>query len=117
MNNPGQDGENEENFEILDGIKRDRIVIGDLNPEILEMILKFIYAGEIELPEPTEEKKKLIKLIDAAEKYDLQELKAACFYKMFSEINDENAGEYAMVAHNYNADPACTFLIQDYCIK
>ena len=108
--------ESGENFKILDGTKRDRIVIGDLKPEILEMILKFMYSVEIQMPDTTE-KEKLIELIDAAEKYDLQELKSACFYKMFSDINDENAGEYAMVAHNYNADAACTSLIQDYCIK
>ena len=91
-------------------------MIEDLTPETLETILKFIYSGEIDMPDATE-KEKLIALIDAAEKYDLQELKSACFYKMFSEINDENAGEYAMVAHNYNADAACTSLIQDYCTK
>ena len=116
MNNPGGNGENGENFEILDGMKRARIVIEDLTPEILETILKFMYSAEIEMPEASE-KEKLIELIDAAEKYDLQELKSACFYKMFSEINDENAGKYAMVAHNYNADATCSSLIQDYCIK
>ena len=96
---------------MLESIKKE-IHIEDMDVETLKLMLQFIYTGEVEVPEDAQLN---LKLLDSAEKYELDGLKSLCFLKMFSTLNDGNAGELAMAAFKYNLDPECQEFIKNYC--
>ena len=91
---------------------RNEVEIEGMDLKTLELILEFIYKGEVDFPLDSQEQ---IALIDGAEKYQLEGLKTSCFLKMFPESCNYNIGEMAMVAHHYNLNPVITKSIKDYC--
>ena len=85
-----------------------------VKPEIMELVLKFMYTGKVKLPE---NEVFLTDLLGAAEKYELTGLKTICLLKMFATLSDENAGAFAVAIHQYNASVELKCLVMDYCQK
>ena len=95
---------------------RNEVIIEDMNTKTLELMLQFIYKGEIQDNFPLDFKSRF-ELLDSAEKYQLAQLKSECFQKIFSHIDHENAGELAMTAFTYNLEAERLKIIQNYCMQ
>ena len=90
------------------------IEITDVDGKTMGLMLEYIYNGKIMVQSDSQS---FIDLIYCAEKYGFENLKSDCFSKLFSQINDDNAGEFALTAYTYNAEPKHVKQIQDYCIR
>jgi speckle-type POZ protein len=69
------------------------IVVDDIDGETMREMLRFIYTGTVENFETI-----ALKLIYAAEKYDLPDLKSMCDTKLTKQISQENVLEYLKLA-------------------
>jgi BTB/POZ domain len=98
---------------LAESIKNE-IRIEDMEPEVVELMLQFIYKGEIQIPEDLQG---ILKLLDCSEKYELDGLKARAITQLIETVRDETAGEVAMVAFKYNLPPEGVAIIKGYCTK
>jgi hypothetical protein len=88
------------------------LTIEDVSGEVLEILLKFIYTGNIEMPAALSEWDDILVAID---KFQLTDLKDSCFAIMASSIDDENAAKFALDAWKFKAGQAGRKIIVDYC--
>lgn len=81
---------------------KDRIVeIKDINPHILERLLRYVYTGEAaadgKIPDEDVEE-----LLTAADKYAIESLKKECAAHMSEILSVENATRFLLLAHLHN---------------
>ena len=76
-----------------------RVDVVDILPEVFKEILRFVYTGKIE---STLMKEFCIKLLIAADKYMLDDLKMLCLNYLHSSLSPENALDVLAVAHRYS---------------
>lgn len=74
------------------------ITVGDLNIEIIEALVTFIYTGDIPNP-PNETNELLI----AAETYGVYDLKIWCERRLIETITNDSAINLMILAHRYSA--------------
>ncbi|CAL8073096.1 unnamed protein product [Orchesella dallaii] len=75
-----------------------RVVIEDMEPQVLEEMLRFMYCGHISTLEEF-----CIDLFQAADKYDIEPLKILCENEMTNRVSPENAIEMYMTAELHDA--------------
>ena len=68
------------------------VEVPDFCSKTMRELLRFIYCGEIEIPEGATD------LIFAAEKYEVLELKEICIDRLISDLSDENVIETLIIA-------------------
>lgn len=86
------------------------IEISDVSYDIMKELLLFIYSGKVE-----DMQKNAKKLLPAAEKYEIIELKALCEESLFKNVQIEDACEILTIAHLHNCATLKTKII-DYII-
>ena len=74
----------------MEEVKSGVIHVTDVTIRALEIILRYIYTGNVK--EDKLDSNSLLDIIHGAEKYALDELKQCCFRKLAARITDENAG-------------------------
>ena len=74
------------------------IEISDMDPKVVKEMLKYIYTGNA-----PEVGKMADKLLQAADKYDLKQLKAMCERELTSRLTIENVADTCKLAHHHNA--------------
>ncbi|UYV69894.1 SPOPL [Cordylochernes scorpioides] len=79
--------------------KQNIISIDGLTPEVLEEILRFIYAGESPNLDNMADR-----LLPAADKYGLERLKVMCEVHLASNLTLEKAADVLILADKHNAD-------------
>ncbi|KAG5670776.1 hypothetical protein PVAND_001016 [Polypedilum vanderplanki] len=79
--------------------KLNKIKVKDIDGDTMHELLKFIYTEEVENSNNVAKK-----LIYAAEKYDLPELKSICISKLINEIAEENIFEILLLADRFNEE-------------
>ena len=83
------------------------VTIEDFEPKVIEMIIKFMYAGEVEgLGENA------AILLPAADKYDIEELKVACEIALIDRLNRANCLDTLILADMYNAADLKTWALE-----
>ena len=81
-----------------------RIEINDIEKEVVEEMLKFIYTGKaLKLYDTNWCRKYCEGLLAAAEKYNLQRLKLMCEVKLASRLSLKTAVQYLKLAFMYSA--------------
>jgi len=75
-----------------------KVTIEDIKPEIMEEMLHFIYTGVVKESLPF---KSTVKLLSAADKYQLDALKDICQDKLYSVLGAENAIEILILGEMY----------------
>jgi hypothetical protein len=75
-----------------------RCTIDDIESEVFEELLTFIYTGNAPKAQTMAEK-----LLAAAEKYEILEIKDFCANIIFKDIKNENAIQNLIIADKYNA--------------
>ena len=96
---------------------KNEIHLEEMSSQNAELMLQFIYKGTLDnIPK---ELNQLLDLIDCAERFDLDELKTKCFFKIFSSgsLTLENASTIALATEKYRARPEFIDAIQDYCLR
>jgi speckle-type POZ protein len=76
--------------------KLSRIVIEDIDDATMQELLRFIYTKEVQNLEPLAPK-----LLYAAEKYDLSELKSICASHLTEHVSEENVFENLVLADRH----------------
>ncbi|XP_043475491.1 speckle-type POZ protein-like isoform X2 [Leptopilina heterotoma] len=71
--------------------------INDISVDVFREILRFIYTGKVE-----NIKENVADLLIAAEKYDLNVLKAICEREMYEILSEENAMEFLIIVDRLN---------------
>jgi len=77
----------------------DEIVLTNIEPEIFEIVLKFIY--EDFLPDDAE---KMLKIYAAATKLEIQKLRDYVESELLKNINEDNAYEVLVMSNNYESN-------------
>jgi speckle-type POZ protein len=75
-----------------------RCTIDDIESEVFEQLLTFIYTGNAPKAQTMVEK-----LLAAAQKYEILEIKDFCANIIFKDIKNENAIQNLIIADKYNA--------------
>ncbi|ODM90499.1 Speckle-type POZ protein [Orchesella cincta] len=85
--------------------EQNSVVITDFEEDVVKSMLQYVYSGEI--GEPNEQTPRLLEI---AEKYNLDELKQDAEYAIAQTLNVFNAVEILMLAHTQNASflKSCT---------
>ncbi|CAG7832974.1 unnamed protein product [Allacma fusca] len=91
-----------------------QIHIKEIKLQTLQQMLKYFYTGRLDIPKG---KNDLLQLLDCAERYDLQKIKAGCFKTMVHLLSDENAGEFTLAAATYNSEKDARKVFTEYCKK
>jgi hypothetical protein len=90
------------------------VPICELDPDILDIILDYIYSADVKhLNNP----EMLSKMIIAADKFELVALKSHYFNKLMGFINEDNIGMIAVLAHRHNADRSVKISIDQMCLR
>nr|XP_050033705.1 protein roadkill-like [Dermacentor andersoni] len=76
----------------------DGVVIEDVEPDVFAAILRFAYTGRV--PEPIVKPKSLLK---AANRYNMDLLKASCELALISCLSEESAADMLILAEKHNA--------------
>ncbi|XP_075543635.1 protein roadkill-like [Dermacentor variabilis] len=76
----------------------DGVVIEDVEPDVFAAILRFAYTGRV--PEPIVKPKSLLK---AADRYNMDLLKASCELALISCLSEESAADILILAEEHNA--------------
>ena len=71
---------------------KNSVEVPDFDSKTVRELLRFIYCGELEIPEVVTD------LIFAAEKYEVSELKNICIDQILSELTEENVVETLIIA-------------------
>lgn len=80
-------------------VEEGKVVIEDIEPEVLEELLRFIYSSQVSPSIDTI----CVELFQAADKYDIEALKVICEQEMTSKVDAENALEMYMTAEVHDA--------------
>eukprot|EP00731_Ephydatia_muelleri_P004136 Em0002g312a len=73
------------------------VEITDIDPLIVQEMLSYMYTGTAPKVE------KMAALLQAADKYDLKQLKAICEKELISQLSEENVSATFKLAHRYSA--------------
>lgn len=77
--------------------KENYVEVEDIDAETMLEVLRYIYTGQIEKLDRLTQK-----ILYAAEKYDLQNLKAVCISVLVDQLSEENVLETLVLADRYN---------------
>lgn len=77
-----------------------RVVIEDMEPVVLDELLKFIYCSEVS---PNLEEMSY-DLFEASDRFDIEPLKIICENEMTKRVNADNALEMYMMAELHSAN-------------
>ena len=81
--------------------------VDEMEPQVLETTLKFIYKGTLDMTEPNDWNTDLAAgILKAAKRFGLINLQTHCLAKLASELSFENAGDSAILAYEYHATQA-----------
>ena len=80
-------------------VNEGRVVIEDMEPEVLEELLQFMYSGQVSAKVGDI----CVELFQAADKYDIEPLKVICELEMTKKVTPENALEMFMAAEVHDA--------------
>jgi speckle-type POZ protein len=83
--------------------KLSKIVIEDIDDATMQELLRFIYTKEVQNLDTLAPK-----LLYAAEKYDLSELKSICASHLTEEVSEENVFENLVLADRHNEQQLLT---------
>ena len=75
------------------------LLINDVDADVIERLLEYIYSGHV-----TGLKNVVDRLLVAADKYDLRELKNICQRRMLAGVCVEDAAGYLVLAERHQAD-------------
>ncbi|XP_057318314.1 speckle-type POZ protein B-like [Microplitis mediator] len=87
--------------------KENTVTISDIDPEIFEKILKFIYTDNIDDLDADAEC-----LLELADKYQLLELKRLCEESLSKSVSIDNAIQLMILADLHNADKLLEFIFE-----
>jgi len=73
--------------------------IEDMDSDVFEMFLRFLYSGEVEKLDDM-----VSDLLAAADKYDVQPLREICIKQMAKNISADNAVDMLALAHRHSID-------------
>jgi len=91
------------------------INITDIEPDVMKILLKYIYSARNPVPELGYEE--LIGLVKASDKYELDELTQLCFPALIREhLTMANCGELAVLAYLHRAETFQRESIYEYCL-
>ena len=76
----------------------DEVNIVDLEPEAVEMMIRFMYAGKVDGLEEN-----AVSLLPCAEKYNLKELKVVCEVALIDQLSVGNCLDTLILADSYRA--------------
>lgn len=80
--------------------QQNMVNIEDIDSEVFEELLRFIYAGKVKASQMA---KFTVELLGAADKYNIQKLKTMCEKILYRGIHKDNAVEYLNIAEQCNA--------------
>ncbi|XP_008556025.2 speckle-type POZ protein B isoform X1 [Microplitis demolitor] len=80
--------------------KENEVNIPDMNPDIFEKMLEFMYTDEITDIDDND----IVDLLDAAEKYQLPSLKELCERLLIQSLNIDNAIKFMAVGDRYHTE-------------
>lgn len=83
------------------------VTISDIDAEVFQQLLKYIYTGKTEANETT-----VASLLVAADKYDLGRLKTACERAIFANISISTAIDRLLGAEKHNAQQLKSHILQ-----
>ena len=89
-----------------------KIEVKDVDPIIIHLLVKFVYDGRLEFDKETH----LENILEAAERFDMEEMKDEIGKQMVEAINKENVMDMAGLAQLYNANMLLRECIE-YVIK
>ncbi|KAK0091104.1 hypothetical protein PV326_003716 [Microctonus aethiopoides] len=84
---------------ILDNAEKNHIHITDINVNVMEALLKFIYTNEVDNIDGMVDD-----LLALADKYKIKDLKEICEETLYLSINDENSAKLLTIADRYHCD-------------
>jgi speckle-type POZ protein len=87
--------------------KLSKIVIEDIDDATMQELLRFIYTREVQNLETLAPK-----LLYAAEKYDLYELKSICASHLTEEVSEKNVFENLVLADRHNEQQLLTVCME-----
>jgi hypothetical protein len=88
--------------------------IPDVEPHILEILLDYIYSGNVQSIYGSDVLKGVVK---AADKFELCDLKSFCFNSLMNFLTEENIGQLAVLAHRHQADQSVRMNINKFCVR
>jgi len=88
------------------------VKIEDIPPATVERLIEYIYTGTIKLPSDLDD---VMSLVEASDKYELEELKNRCLRTLCIQVNLENVGKIAILAYLHNAELFIQEEIRQYC--
>jgi hypothetical protein len=89
-----------------------KIMVDDFDPEIMEVLVQYIYTAKLVDLTNSE---MIAGVIQAADKYQLTELKNHCFLHFSRCIIDEYVGCMAVLAYLLHAEEYVKTVIENYC--
>ena len=95
-------------------VKGGDINIEDVQPEALEEMLEFIYAGNFKTGDPIPDEL-LIPLLQCADKFDFALFKKKVVTAMGSQLSVRNAVKYVQAAKTHGADKIVTNEMFQFC--
>ena len=84
--------------------KRKVIIIKEINSDIVKEMLKFMYTGKCEVNDANVDPQTIKQLIEAANMYQLDSLKAFCGDIIISSLVPDNALSLLLFGDMYNAE-------------
>jgi speckle-type POZ protein len=92
---------------------RDGVVkIQDIPHSTVEKLIEYIYTGSVRIPADIED---TMSLVEASDRYQLNELKNRCLRSLCTQITPDNVGKIAIVAYLHNAELVIQEEIRHYC--
>lgn len=92
---------------------RSKIVkINDMTASAVAGMLDYIYTGDIRHASDMDY---LTNLVEASDKYELNDLKNQCFRRLCEKVNNETVGRIAIVAYMHNAEVDVLQEIRTFC--
>lgn len=88
------------------------VKITDIPASTVEKLLDYVYTGSVKLPIDIEE---TMHLVEASDKYQLNELKTRCLRALCTQITPDNVGKIAILAYLHNAELVIQEEIRHYC--
>ena len=85
-----------------------RVSIEDIDAATLKQLLRYVYCGQM----PEDLDKSPERFLPAAEKYNIQALKAASVATMIKNVRVENVVEYVVMAHLFQCSDLQTECLQ-----
>lgn len=89
--------------------------IDDIEPEIFKIMLEYIYGGKVKYDTLCDTV--VAKLSEAADKYQLWELKNNCFNRLVKTMSRETCGKLCVLAYLHCAEFHTREAIFRYCSK